>query len=270
MAEVDAPVEIVVVDNCPDGSARLAVQNASVRATYLHEARPGVANARNAGIRGGSGAYVLFIDDDEVPELGWLSHMTKMAQAGHPAVFGPVISDFEEQPPEHLRPILESVFSRDLKEPTGSDVSSRRAYLGTGNSLFNRVRCFDRADPFETRFNGGGEDIWLLRELVESKGIPLVWCKEASVRELVPAARMNAAYLRSRRFQGGQLRCIVEAGGRNWGAVILWMGVGILQTAAYGSIAAIFLPFDKNRSARLSTRMAAGVGKILWWIGAKG
>lgn len=225
-----------------------------------------MANARNAGVSSATGAFVLFIDDDELPVPGWLGHMIEMAKAGHVAVFGPVSCDFEEQPPEYLRPILSAVFSRDLDEPTGTDVSTRRAYLGTGNSMFDRLRCFDQPNSFETRFNGGGEDVWFLRELVERKGISLIWCKEAAVRELVPTTRMNAAYLRSRRFQNGQMRCIVEAGGGNWGAVAQWMGVGVLQTVAYGSATVLLMPFVRNRSVRLSTRMAGGLGKILWWL----
>src|SRR3546814_10239624 len=49
-----AAFEIVVVDNCPGGSARETVAAAAagtpVAIRYVHEPRPGVSHARNAGV----------------------------------------------------------------------------------------------------------------------------------------------------------------------------------------------------------------------------
>src|SRR5690606_5803155 len=70
-------VEIVVVDNCPEGSAADAVgaraADAPMAIRYRHETRPGVSHARNAGVRAARAERLAFIDDDEEVSEGWLA-----------------------------------------------------------------------------------------------------------------------------------------------------------------------------------------------------
>ncbi|MES2541481.1 MAG: glycosyltransferase family 2 protein, partial [Pseudomonadota bacterium] len=60
---VAVPVELVLVDNSPEGSARAIPAPDFVR--YVHEPRTGVAQARNRGVAEARGGYVIFLDDDE-------------------------------------------------------------------------------------------------------------------------------------------------------------------------------------------------------------
>ena len=262
----DGGAELVVVDNCPDRSAKAAVTTRAPGAVYVSEPRPGVVHARNAGIRAARGRQVVFIDDDQRPEAGWLDSYRALALQGHAACFGPVLPEFAAPPPPHLRTLLEGLFSRDAGVPMGTDITDKRAYMGTGNSMFDRARCFASEAPFDPRFNQGGEDVWFLRQLVQDRGLRLTWSAEAAVHETVPATRMTAAYVRSRRFHNGQLRCLVEAGGRNRGATVFWMAVGLVQTMVFGAAALVTLPVDRARSAAFGARMAGGLGKVFWWI----
>ncbi len=258
--------ELIVIDNCPDRSAKAMVVSRAPRAVYISETRPGVAHARNTGARQARGQYLVFIDDDQMPMSGWLANYHAFALLGHAACFGPVMPEFEDLPSPHLRSLLEGLFSRNVKVPTGTDITAQRAYMGTGNSMFERKRCIVRDEPFNPRFNHGGEDIWFLRELVQDRDLRLIWSAEAAVREFVPATRMTAAYIRGRRFRNGQLRCLVEAGGRNWGATAFWMTAGLAQTAIYGTGALVCLPIDRLRSSAFSARLAGGLGKVFWWV----
>lgn len=258
--------ELVVVDNCPDRSAEATVEAQAPEAVYISEPRSGVVHARNAGVRWARGRHLIFIDDDQRPEVGWLEGYRALALLGHAACFGPVKPEFDLPPPAHLRLLLEDLFSRDAKVATGTDVSDKRAYLGTGNSMFERARCFPKDAPFDPRFNPGGEDVWFLRELVQDRGLRLTWSAEAAVFETVPATRMTAAYVRSRRFHNGQLRCLVEAGGRNWGATAFWMAAGLAQTAVFGMAAFLIWPVDRSRATAFGARSAGGLGKVIWWV----
>ena len=262
--------ELVVVDNCPDGSAKAAVTTRAPGAVYVSEPRSGVAHARNAGVRQARGRYVIFIDDDQRPDPGWLQSYRALALQGHAACFGRVVPEFAVPPPPHLRPLLDALFSRDAKVSTGTDITDKRAYMGTGNSMFERARCFGSETPFDPRFNQGGEDVWFLRQLVQDQGLRLIWSAEAGVCETVPSSRMTAAYLRRRRFHNGQLRCLVEAGGRNWGATAFWMAVGLGQAMAFGAAVLATLPVDRALSEAFAARMAGGLGKVFWWIGRDG
>jgi succinoglycan biosynthesis protein ExoM len=255
-------IEVVVVDNCPDRSSEATVvAHPGVR--YVSEPRTGVANARNAGVRAGLGDFILFIDDDERPQPGWLRAFLREIDKGVDACFGPVEPEYEKVPPRDLERSLDGVFRRRLSAQTGDDVSHLRAYLGSGNSLFRKAICLDDPEPFDPRFNGGGEDVWLLRRLVENKGVHLRWCADAVVRELVPADRMTLDFLRRRRFRNGQLRCIVETDASPPVAVArvaLWMVVGALQFTCYGAMALAGI-----RRAEALVRAEAGRGKMIWW-----
>ncbi|MEO8243729.1 MAG: glycosyltransferase [bacterium] len=265
----DDGAELIVVDNCPDRSAEPTVAEQAPGAVYVHEPRSGVVHARNAGVRGSQGRYLVFIDDDQRPVPGWLESYRSLALLGHAACFGPVYPTFEAPPPTPLRPLLEGLFSRDAKVPTGTDITDKRAYLGTGNSMFERERCFVREAPFDPRFNRGGEDVWFLRELVQDRGLRLTWSTEAAVHENVPAARMTAAYVLHRRFRNGQLRCLVEAGGRNWGATAFWMVAGFAQTVIFGAGALASLLVARPQAVAFSGRAAGGLGKVFWWVRPK-
>ncbi len=255
-------VEVLVVDNSPEaGAAGLVAGFAGV--TCLHEPRPGVAHARNAGVARARGRFVLFIDDDERPGPGWLAGWRQVAETGVAAAFGPVEPVFETPPPLGLQGAFEAMFSRRMALPDGADITDRRAWLGTGNSMFDRARCFPDGPPFEARFNGGGEDVWLLRSLVEVRGLRLTWSARTPVCEHVPAARLTPAYLRARRFHGGRLRVVVEAGGGHGGRVLFWMAAGLVQALGHGAAALALWPTSR-RDAQLA-KAAGGLGKLLWW-----
>lgn len=266
---VAADMEVIVVDNDPGRSAEDAVRRGPIDAVYVHAPEPGVSNARNAGVAAAGGDYILFLDDDERPAAGWLSAMLAHAEAGRDACFGRVEPDFETPPAPGLAEVLDGIFSRRLAAEPGEDVSARRAWLGTGNSLFHKSRCFPDAAPFDPRFNArGGEDIWLLRHLAEDRGIRLHWAGDAAVTEFVPADRMTPSYVRRRKFNSGQLRCLVESAGGDATAaarVCGWMAVGLVQAALHG--AAWLLLSAARRPARhgQAARAAAGLGKLLWW-----
>nr|WP_227754539.1 glycosyltransferase family 2 protein [Stagnihabitans tardus] len=258
--DLPGDVELLVVDNSPEAGARQVVE-AQARALYLHEPQPGVARARNAGVAAARGGHVLFIDDDERPGPGWLAAWRRLAEAGVAAAFGPVRPVFAVPPPPGLEAAFTAMFSRDLGLEEGADVTGQRAWLGTGNALFDRARCFGRGAPFDLRFDAGGEDVWFLRHLAEDLGLGLTWAAGAEVFEHVPASRLTEDYLCRRRFHGGQLRSLVEAGGGHWLRVGFWMAAGAVQALGFGLAAQLPL------AARGALRAKAwgGLGKLLWW-----
>ncbi|WP_324752415.1 glycosyltransferase family 2 protein [Roseovarius sp. Pro17] len=263
-----AAFEVLVVDNCQDQSAQHVVAEASDIARYIHEPRKGVANARNAGTADARGQYILFIDDDELPADGWLEAFRQQALNGHDASFGPIDPLFETPPQPETKAILERMFSRHIPAQTGADISQWRAHLGSGNSMFKKSSCFRGESPFDTRFNDGGEDVWLLRQLVDDHGIRLTWCAGALVYEIVPEDRMTNTYIAARKFKDGQLRCRIEAGAggvRGLGRVSLWMMAGLIQFSLYGIAMLCFQLMSRERAAEMRMKMAGGAGKLLWW-----
>ncbi len=70
--------EIVVVDNAPATRATrdLIAERYAQRVRYLHEPRPGLANAHNRGIADLRTELVAFTDDDVIVDRAWLSTIT--------------------------------------------------------------------------------------------------------------------------------------------------------------------------------------------------
>lgn len=261
--------DVIVVDNCPEASARAIVaERHAPWLHYLHETRTGVVHARNRGVAAARGTYVIFLDDDEVPSPAWLDAWLAQADGRIDASFGRIVPRMLAPCPEGLSAQVERNFSRDLRSATNADISDRWSRLGTGNTMFHRSRCLGHVEPFDPRFNArGGEDVWLIRSL-RNRGHRLVWNHEAVVEELVPADRMTLQYFQLRRFNQGQLRCILSFGDGGLGGLLrvsVWMIAGILQFLFYRAAEAVANLTAPRDVPYYRCQASGGLGKLLWW-----
>ena len=89
-------VELIVIDNNPNGIARYVCQSASSRLSiglyFDEEPQRGISFARNRAVNvalAHRADFVAFIDDDDIPRPDWLSHLlNKQKQSGADIVFG--------------------------------------------------------------------------------------------------------------------------------------------------------------------------------------
>lgn len=262
-------VETIVVDNCPGATARAVVERVADPAIrYVHEPRSGVVHARNRGVAEATGTYLIFLDDDEVPSAAWLEAWLAQADGITDVAFGRIIPRLLGPCPPALFGQVERAYSRSMPVPNGADISDKWAYMGTGNAMFHKARCFTSDAPFDPRFNArGGEDVWLIRSLVR-QGRKLRWNSDALVEELVPENRMTLAFAKARKFNQGQLRCILMYGeGGMMGSlrVVWWMMIGAVQVVMFGLAAQLALVVMPVRTQDFLCRAAGGAGKLLWW-----
>ena len=184
---------VVVVDNDPHASARGQVEGVSPLVKYVHEPRPGISAARNRCIdEAGDADAIVFIDDDEVPDQGWLQALvdawTSWACAG---VTGPVTSIFDGEADEWVR--ASGVFAR-AQRVTGS--------VNPGASSANLLLDLDVLRRHGIRFDeefglSGGSDTMLAHTL-RSRREQIRWCQEAGVTEHVPASRSRREWVFTR------------------------------------------------------------------------
>jgi glycosyltransferase involved in cell wall biosynthesis len=195
-------IRVLVVDNDPDGGAALQVRDFSRRASmvvdYVNETIPGISAARNRALAESGGSRLLvFIDDDERPTADWLGLLLATFWAtGAAAVVGPVVSDYEIDPEPWI--VAGGYFVR-RRLPTGTRVQ----VAGTNNLLLDLDYVRSRNITFDLEFGlTGGEDTLFTRQLV-AKGGSIVWCDEAVVVDLVPAARVSRRWVVLRALSSG-------------------------------------------------------------------
>lgn len=256
-------VEIIAVDNSPEGSARTAFEHFARISTmpfrWTHEPRPGVARARNAAIALAEGRLVAWLDDDEEAPPHWLASLIAVRDAtGAQSVFGPVRAHAGEADNAGF---YEALYSRSGPKQSGP---AAQAY-GIGNSLQPRV-MFDEPAPFDVSADQtGGEDDRLFASWAEA-GARFAWAADAWVFEHVGAERTHLAHGLKRAFAYGQGPCETAWSERNYAALVRHMSVGAAQAAVFG-VASLFVVLGSTpRALTLLDRAVRGAGKVFWFV----
>lgn len=205
-AESGDVVRVHVVDNDPAGSAAGFVHSlAAPDLRYVVEPAPGIANARNRALLETVDCDLLvFFDDDEQPEPGWLPALVDTWRAtGAAAVMGRVLSTFAE-PPD---PWIEAGrFFRRRRMPTGTPIPA----AATANLLLDLAQLRAAGVAFDPQLGlSGGEDTLLSRRLVAA-GRLIVWCDESVVLDVVPAARATRRWVLGRAWSHGNTTTRVD------------------------------------------------------------
>lgn len=197
---VPDPVEIVVVDNDPQASARATVEAIGTGhpVRYVHEPTPGISAARNRAIVESSGNDVIvFIDDDERPSAQWLRMLLEtFREYKSAAVIGRVDSEFEVEPDEW---ITEGRFFVRKHKPTGTIVSVAASH----NLLLDLHFLAAHNLEFDERFGISGGSDTLLTQQITDVGGAIIWCDEAVVIEVVPASRSTREWVLRRAYRQG-------------------------------------------------------------------
>jgi GT2 family glycosyltransferase len=191
--------EVLVVDNAPtsDATSTLFLRNhgSDDRFDYVVEESPGVSRAKNLGASMARFDLLAFTDDDAIPDLGWLSALTRAFASpqvscvtgltlpanldtraeqlfedhvGFPSTFAPRLFDLgENRPPEPLFPYTTGQLG------AGVNIAVR-------TSVFSQLGGFDCALGTGTK-SRGGEDLALLLDLLQT-GHQLAYEPAAIVR----------------------------------------------------------------------------------------
>lgn len=188
-------VEVLVVDNDADSSARLVASEHALRPRYEIEPVPGIASARNRALDSFTEEFaaIVFIDDDEWVDLSWFDSLVDYAsRTGADVVQGPVITVLPDEAPRWIRD--GRFFQRHIMA-TGTPLSS----AATNNVLLTRRAWVSAGSPrFDQAFSTtGGSDFDLFWGIGKA-GALMLYCAGAIVFEDVPQSRLSWAWLRRR------------------------------------------------------------------------
>lgn len=265
-------VDIVVVDNDPEASARPLVESLSAESPtpihYEHESTPGISAARNRALDTAHEVDVLvFIDDDERPTTQWLALLLALyRQHRCAAVVGPVISEYDVQPDPW---VAAGRFFDRRRLPTGTvlDVAA------TNNLLLNLPQIRGLGLRFDQDLGlAGGEDTMFTRTLHKRGGV-MLWCDEAIVIDVVPAARVTRTWVLRRAFRSGaswsftSLR-LINSPERRWLVRLTLFGRGLVRLAGGAArlVAGLVGRSLANQARGLRT-MARGAGMLSGAVG---
>lgn len=206
------PYEVLVVDNAstddtPERVGNL-IERYPGRVRYVREDRLGLSSARNAGIRHANGSIIAFIDDDAVPDKGWLAAL--VSAFGDPTVEcvgGPVIPILRGSLPPWFSPRLQpyiSIFDKG-SEPVRL---SYNEYPRGVNIAFRR-EIFQTVGLFSPSFGRKGRSLMSYEEIelcyrIERAGWTILYVPGASVHHMVHAERLSRDWFLSRFYWQGK------------------------------------------------------------------
>ncbi|MDX2275341.1 MAG: glycosyltransferase family A protein [Hyphomonadaceae bacterium] len=257
-----AEIELIAVDNSPEGAALAAFKELETRTPisfrWAHEPRPGVANARNAALALASGDLVAWLDDDEEAPAHWLAALIAVQEStGAQSVFGPVRAKAGGR--------YKNFFERLYSRPGPSHSGRIDCAYGIGNSLQPRA-MFSEAAPFNASANQtGGEDDQLFAAWRQA-GAAFAWAANAWVIEHVAPERTRIMHGVKRAFAYGQGPCELAWAARDYLGLARHMLIGAGQTLVFGLLSAILLLLRRDSGLIALDRAARGAGKVFWFL----
>jgi succinoglycan biosynthesis protein ExoM len=196
-------IEVVIVDNDSAGSAKPICASLESHfkwsLKYCIEETRGISYARNRAIASvnPNTNFIVFIDDDEVPEPSWLDELLFVQQTHNAdVVTGPVLPHFVKSDVPDW--VLKGKFFEPQHYPTGHLMK-----VAFTNNVLIRFEVLQKLDKiFDARFAlSGGEDVNLFMRLYRA-GYKLVWADEAIVHEWIPENRTRLKWILERGFLG--------------------------------------------------------------------
>jgi len=263
----DMALEVLIVDNDPNGSAKEVVKKiektGAFQIRYFIQPIKNISLTRNKAVKKSKGDFLLFIDDDEVASKEWLiSLYNTIDQFNSDGAFGRVVSYFPPQTPNWIKNCF--IYNRSAPA-TGTIAEGKR----TGNCILKASLLKTLREPFNPEFGlTGGEDTMLFDDLA-NKGAKFVNSKEAVTYEFVPAERTKLSWLISRAFGTGNnfaRRSIEFSNSKEY----LVRASFIIRGVSYmiGSICLFILQFyDKGKRLHWLLKTAANWGKVVASLG---
>lgn len=219
-----AGTELVVVDNkSTDDTAAVVRRCAEALRSILpvrsvHEPVQGLSRARNAGIAAARGNVLAFLDDDAVPEPGWLAAIAEAFanDDGVAAIGGPIAAEFETPRPAWLRRDLEGYYSILDFGPASGNFPRGRTPFGANMALRRRalggMRFSEHLGRVGTRLLCDEERELFAR--LQASGGRIAYAPAMRVRHFVGRERLRPDWLLRRSYAGGTSR--VVAAGTPW------------------------------------------------------
>ena len=274
--------EVLVVDNAstdptPTVLARLQREAPALR--VVREPRLGLSAARNRALAEARGEVVAFLDDDAIPERGWLAALLAPYDTREvTCVGGPIRLAFSAPPPAWLAPSFYCSFSAyDLGDvPRRLRYRPGDEYPYGGNISFRRTTA-EALGGFSTRMGLRGS-VQLQHEetdlcyRIDHAGGEIRYAPAAVVDHAVLGERLTPGWLIARHWHRGQSEALFQLTNRG-----LHHALGRVRWYHGAHLAVLpYVPREPIDGARLVTECRrrealgylVGLGRGLFQLGA--
>lgn len=244
---VNCDLTVTISDNDALGSSEAVVDQMRSRVQYpirySVEGRKGISQNRNNSVRmvDADADFVLFVDDDELPDENWLIALLRIQrETSADVVSGLSLPRFVSPPPAWIS--RGNFFTRPLYATLKNGDPLLPRNVMTGTLLVSYPALQKLTGPFDERYGlTGGEDSDLGRRLAANR-CRMVWAKDAVVREWIPDDRATLSWVLQRAFRTANTLALLE---RNSAlptkAIMLTMGLGRLVFALVLLLPALLL-----------------------------
>jgi GT2 family glycosyltransferase len=185
--------QVIVVDDGSTDATPAALAGFGRRIQVVTNPKNlGFAESCNAGARQARGGYLVFLNNDTIPQPGWLEALVRYAEA-HPraAVVGSKLV-YPNRTIQHAGVVIcRDRYPRHIYAGFPVDHpavnKSRRYQVVTGACMLIRAEVFSGAGGFDPAFHNGFEDVDLCLRLGQ-KGHEIHYCAESLVEHLESAS----------------------------------------------------------------------------------
>lgn len=261
----------LVNNNCTDHTDQVVASfQGLLPIHYVHEPRQGLSCARNSGLEESCGEWVIFTDDDVRPCSDWISIYWQAfkARPEHSFFGGPVVSEFEGEPPEpsllNVAPC--SVRGQDFG-PSRRTLSSKEHFISANwaarRADIRAVGGFDRnlgLNP-EAKTLSTGEESDLMDRLRE-KGLVAHYLPEATLEHFVPSDKVSMKHILER-CEAGVVGRADQYDFRLKPWIFLRKPLGLYCHAIFHYLRFVFarLTFHKGLGEYVKYRMVASIAR---------
>ena len=179
---------IVVNDASTDGTAKMLAAFGDKIKVITHKVNGGFAKSCNAGAKVAHGKFLVFLNNDTIPQRGWLDALVRYAEKNpNAAVVGAKLL-YPNDTVQHAGVIIcQDGYPRHIYTGFPADhpavSQSRKFQIVTAAAMLVRKSIFKTARGFDTKFRNGFEDVDFCLRLGE-RGHEVYYCADSVVEHL--------------------------------------------------------------------------------------
>ena len=182
------PEVIVVNDASTDGTAKMLAAVGDQIKVVTHKKNSGFAKSCNDGAKAARGKLLVFLNNDTIPQCGWLAALVRYAEKNPKAAVVGAKLLYPNDTIQHAGVIIcQDGYPRHIYTGFPADHpavnQSRKFQIVTAATMLVRKNIFTAARGFDTKFRNGFEDIDLCLRLGE-RGHEIHYCADSVVQHL--------------------------------------------------------------------------------------